>query len=74
MGWYFSRSKGRWWWYLIGWISRCCIYDVVIDGDYEVVIKVIIIVDNSYDVWVDVIVRYVVLEGVEKDIFFKLII
>lgn len=24
--------------------------DVVIDGDYEVVIKVIIIVDNSYDV------------------------
>lgn len=24
--------------------------DVVIDGDYEVVIKVIIIIDNSYDV------------------------
>lgn len=24
--------------------------DVVIDGDYEVVIKVIIIVNNSYDV------------------------
>lgn len=48
--------------------------DVVIDGDYEVVIKVIIIVDNSYDVWVDVIVRHVASEGVEKDIFLKLTI